>query len=183
MRLWGHFARLGGVLVRPARTFERIVDGEGRVSELLPWVVAVDIAIAPQDLGRGILLGRRALLEGVIAFINAIANRMSIAFIGALVGAVIVFAGEHFGRPRESRRGFDAALDGAAFTLVPYLALAALGALLAHAGLDLAWMPHRSLRGGFGEVAFGAAVAYGPSLILMGVLAKVFWTPPRPPTA
>jgi hypothetical protein len=103
---------------------------------------------------------------------------MSPALAGALGAGMVLYLGELIFR-REGRRGLDLALDATAFTLVPYLLLAVIGALLSHAGWEVWWMPHRLLRGPAYYQSMRLAAAFGWSAILWVLMARMFWTKPR----
>lgn len=176
-KLLAHLGRLGGVIISPRPTFSRIVrDGEGSLLELVPWIAIVAVVIAPMDAGRAILWFRINWWEGVTSLVTMMSNRMALPLGGALAAGVLLYIGELVFRTGSEKRGFDLALDAAAFTLIPHLILAALGMLLSVLGADLWWMPHYPpLRGPASHVLLRLAVAYGWSLCLYALVASIFW--------
>jgi hypothetical protein len=182
-KLLAHFGRLGGVIISPRQTFSRIVlDGEGNLLELVPWIALVAVAIAPADAGRAILWFRINWWEGVTSLVTMLSNRMALPLGSALAGGIVLYLGETIFRSGEEKRGFDLALDAAAFTLVPHLLLAALGSMLSVLGAELWWMPHHpALRGIPAHMALRGAVAFGWSIALFALVASIFWK--RGPTA
>jgi hypothetical protein len=175
-RLSAHLSRLGGVLAHPRATFERILDArEGSLLELVPWAVLVAITVAPVEAGRAFLMFRVSIAEGIVSLLGLIANRMAPALGLAIAMAAVLYVVELFRRAKDERYGFDRLLDACAFTLVPFLALASLGAILASFDLELWWMPHRRIGGDIGPRALRVAVAFGWSITLSGWIAYRVW--------
>lgn len=161
----GHLARIGGVIVRPRRTLSAVLfDRRGRLWEVVLWMIVVCAAAQPVRAGQAMLLSRVDIIGGASAFLNLLASRMLGPLIGALVGAAILWAIDR------KNVSFDAAVDTCAFALVPLLLLTAVGAGLSNLGVELWFLPHRTL-GGRG-VFFGTrlAVGYGWSILLFLLL-------------
>lgn len=160
-----HVRRLGGMLVSPRRTLRALVTGtEGRVGEIALWLVLLAAAVSPVRTGRAILVGRVAVIDGVWAFLAHLQVRLFVPVVAVLIVAVLLMAASG---PR--RLSFDRAMDVAGFLLVPVLLLTALGVLLRAGGVDLWFLPHRTLRGGLAARAIYVAVGYGWSLVLLAV--------------
>lgn len=170
-----HLARLGGVIVAPRRTLRRVLlEGDGALWEVLPWMVLVTAAVAPTGAGRALLVGRVAALDGVLLFVNLVATRMVAPLIGIVVAAAILAAVSR--ATSDQPVGFDLALDACAFTLVPFLLLAGVGVLLHASGIELWFMPHRrfTVPGTVGAVRSLVAFAWPAALYLL-LLVEV-WT-------
>ena len=175
-RLMSHLSRLGGVLAHPRTAFDRILDlREGSLLELVPWAVLVSITVAPVEAGRALLLFRVSIAEGIVSLLALVANRMAPALGLAIAMAAVLYVLELFRRGKDERYGFDRLLDACSLTLVPFLALASLGAFLASLDLELWWMPHRRIGGDFAARTLRIAVAFGWSITLWGWIAYRVW--------
>ena len=162
--LWGHFDRLGGMLISPRATIRRLIDGQdGRVGEILIWLVILTAAASPVRTGRAMLIGRIGILDGVVAFLAQLQPRLLGLFVAAIVVAAVLAA---VGRRRGL--GFDRALDVTGHLLVPVLLLIAAGVLLKAAGVNIWFLPHRPLRGGPQAQAIYLTATYGWSVVLLG---------------
>jgi hypothetical protein len=62
---------------------------------------------------------------------------------------------------------------------VPYLLLASAGAICSELGLELWWMPHRTIRGMLQAQVIKIAVAFSWPVLLFGVAAMRMWNIPR----
>lgn len=174
-----HFERLGGIVWAPQATLRRFLwRGEGRLWDVVPWLVVVTAAVAPARAGRALLLGRTDLVDGLILFLNLVASRMLAPLLGLVVAASVVHLVDRARHPGDVKVGFDVALDTVAYALVPYLLLAALGAGLSAVGAELWFMPHHDLRapGWYGVARI--AVAFGWSLALFGLVLREVWRRP-----
>jgi hypothetical protein len=165
--LIGHLARLGGIIISPRTTLDRLLRArEGTVTEVLPWMVIVTMVVSPVEAGRAMLLLRALSFDGVTAFVMLVADRMAAAVGGVLGAAIVLHVIERVRLPRDEWLGFDRALDVAGVLLAPYFLLAIGGALLSMAGLELWWMPHRRLIGGPLAMVIRVAAGFGWSLSL-----------------
>jgi hypothetical protein len=175
-RVMGHMTRIGGVLARPNATFARMIAaGEGNALEVLPWAIAVVAIIAPISMGQALRLLRARFFDGLIDFTQLVAGRMSGAFFGVLAAAAVLHVIERLRKPSDKRMGFDRAIDVCAFMLVPFFLISVVGFLLATLGLNLWWMPHNRFAGDPGMLAWKIAVAFGWSLGLFGLVARMTW--------
>lgn len=162
--LGGHLQRLGGVIVSPRRTLRALLwQGEGRMWEVVLWLVVVTATVAPTRAGRAALIGRTSLLDGAQMFLSAVANRMLAPLLGLVIAASILHLLDRVLREGPPAVPFDVALDACAFTLVPFLALASLGAGLSALGVEVGVLPHRRL---------DAPPWIGPTRVALGF----FWT-------
>lgn len=174
-----HLGRLGGVIRSPQRTLRKFLwRGEGRLWDILPWLVVVTGAVAPTRAGRAVLLGRVDVIDGLLLFGNLVANRMLYPLLGLVVAASILHLMDRVRHPSEVKVGFDIALDTVAYTLIPYLLLAAVGAGLSALGVDLWFMPHHDLRapGWYGVAR--VVVAFGWPAALYLFLVREVWRRP-----
>jgi hypothetical protein len=161
----GHLERLGGMVVRPRTTLARLLEGdEGRAWSILLWLLLLDGALAPAGVGRGLLVARVDVLDGLFLLLNGFTRRMAIPLAGA-VGAAVVLSVAARGRGRPLP--LDRALDVAAFLLVPFLAVMAGSVLLGIAGWSPSFLPHHGFRGPPGLVALRAGLAFAGSLALL----------------
>ena len=176
-KVQGHFARLGGVLLHPRATFDRmLMQQEGSLWEILLWVMLIAAAISPVRVGRALLVARMDFLAGLQSFLGVLSNRMTQALLGLLVAAVVLHLIDRFRREEEARIvRFDQALDLCAFLLVPYLMLTALGSLLSQLGAEFWFMPHRAISGNALVVTIRCLVAFSWSLVLFGLVAYRVW--------
>ena len=157
---------MGGMIASPRSTLRGILwRSDGHLAEVFVWMAVALAIVEPVRVGRALLITRVEPLDGVSLVLQLFMDRMSIPLIGAGVGAVVLrllvrrseAAGPHL----------YAALDACMFMLVPYLALAVVGALLRETGSHPAtiwFLPHRPLRGRVEVVVVRAAVAFGVSL-------------------
>ncbi len=152
---------------RPGATVRRLVAGEGRLWEILPWMLVVTAAVSPVSAGRALLVGRVDPWGGLQLFLATVGERMGGPLLGCAAGALLL----HLLSRRTVR--FDAALDTCAFLLLPFLALGALGAILSGFGLDLWFMPHHRPQGPPEILAVRLLVAFGPSLALFARAVQV----------
>lgn len=174
-----HLARLGGVIVAPRATLTRLLRApEGQMWELLPWFVVVTAVLSPTGAGRALLVCRVGVLDGLLLFVNLIAGRMLGPMIGLFVAASILHLVDRLRFRGALQVPFDVALDATAFTLVPFLLLACVGALLSQLGLELTVFPHRSLQVAGWLGAARVATAFGWPVVLFGILLKEVWTRP-----
>ena len=178
----GHFARLGGALISPRETLRGALwRDEGVLWEILPWMMVVTAAVAPTRAGRALLVGRTDLLDGLMLFFNLVANRMLGPMLGLLVAALLLhLVSRASSGPVVS---FDVALDATAFTLVPFLALAATGSLLFAFGYEVWFLPHRKLTTPGLVGAIRIAVAFAWPVALYAFLLREVWTRPPAPEA
>lgn len=179
-RLLRHAERLGGMVLHPKATLDAVIHArEATLLALLPWFALVAFALEPVRTGQALLLFKVGVLDGLMTLVQVFGNRMAQPFVGIVVAAAVLTLVETFQRPRAARHGFDVALDACTFTLVPYLALAAIGRLLQALGADLWFLPHHPLRGLWWERAIELLAAYGWSFALYVVAARSFWGRPR----
>lgn len=165
------------MVVHPRATLVRvIVAREGSLLELLPWMVVVALALEPVRSGQAALLMRTSLVDGLMLLLSQISTRLTPALIGAFSAAASLYVAERLAKPAAEQHGFDAALDAAGYTLVPYLLLASAGRIASSAGLDLWWLPHHPLHGSLSDRAVEAAVGYGWSIALLALASYLFWT-------
>jgi hypothetical protein len=106
-------------------------------------------------------------LAGAWSFLALVADRTSVGLIGAVVAALLL---QWLGHT------FDRAFDCTMHMLVPFLLLAAIGALASELGGEMWFMPHRRLTGVHWVYAVRVLVAYGWSLVLFAVVARSVWT-------
>ena len=159
-----HVQRLGGMLVSPRATLRRLLAGEGRLDEVALWLIVLTAAVSPVRTGRAILVGRLGVLDGVLTFLAYLQTRLPVVLLALLIGAgLLMLVGG------QRRLSFGRAVDVAGFLLVPVLLLTALGIVLRSAGVDLWFLPHRTLRGSFGTRALHVALSYGWSMVLLVV--------------
>lgn len=160
-------ARLGGVLVAPRRTIGALIHGrEGSLYEPLLLLVLSSVIAAPAQAGRAILFLRVSALEGLQVFANLLAERLWPAAAGALGAALVLFGAIRLGR-RAAPPPFGRLVDAGFYLMLPYALLVALGAALAHFGVDLWFMPHRLPKGAPSTALVRLAVAYLPTLGLL----------------
>lgn len=146
--------------------------------ELMPWFVLVTAVLAPTGTGKALLVGRLDVLDGLLLFVNLIARRMLGPLIGLFVAASLLHLLDRLRHRGDMKVPFDVALDATTFTLVPFLLLACLGALLNKAGFELWFMPHRSLQApGWAGIARIAA-AFAWPVALFSVLVHQVWARP-----
>jgi hypothetical protein len=155
---------MGGVLIRSRTTLRAILEGEGRAWEIFPWIAVVAAASAPVESGRALLLLRVDPFSGIWSFLAMVADRCGPGLVGAVVAALVL---------TWRKVSFDRAFDTTMFLLVPYLLLAAIGALLSSIGIEIWFFPHRRMTGVPWVVAVRSLVAYGWSLILFGLLLYI----------
>ncbi len=174
-----HFARLGGMIIAPRRTLQHMLKTkEGSLWEVLFWLVVVTAAISPTSTGRAVLLGRVEFFSGVLTFLNVVSTRMIVPLIATLIAAILLFAAARLKHPPHDSFRFDVLLDTAAFCLVPFLLLAALGAVLLHFGLELWFMPHRKINGTTWPYWVRGTVAFAWSFGLFALLWRTVWLGP-----
>lgn len=169
------------MIVRPRETLARLLFAhEGRLWEVLFWMVLVTAAAAPVPVGRALLLARVDAFGGVQVLVTLLAERLAAPLVAAVAGALLLQVVD-----RARRRGsagqplsFDAALDGCAFALVPLLLATAAGVLLSTLEVDVWFLPHRALRVTGKTLAIRLAAAYLWPLALFGVAASVVWRGP-----
>jgi hypothetical protein len=110
--------RVGGILVAPRETLERVSAGEGGLNDVIVLLVAKVLADQMATVARGLLgvpaFGGAAALQGLLqAASSALPDVLAILIAGvalALVGGA-------------NRRGRGRELDLAAYAWVPYLAV------------------------------------------------------------
>ena len=100
-------------------------------------------------------------ISGIWSFLAMVSDRCGPGLVGAVIAALVL---------TWRKVSFDRAFDTAMFLLVPYLFLAAIGALLSAIGIEIWFFPHRRMTGVAWVVALRSAVAYGWSLILFGLV-------------
>ncbi len=160
--------RLGGVLVAPKATFGRLIErDEGRLFGVLGWFFVWVVAVAPEPVGRGLLLLRSDAWAGATLVLSTAVDRLAVVVGVAIAGAVGL---NLWSRRADRRLDLDRALDLSAHCLVPFLAVATAGSVLASLGLNLEASPHRPLRGDAGWVAVRAIVGFGPCAVPYAVL-------------
>ncbi len=175
-----HLGRIGGVIISPRSTLQRLIlKPEGQLWELMPWIVVVTATVSPVGAGRAWLVGRLDFIDGALQFLNVIAGRMLGPMIGLIVAAGLLYGVDRFRHRSREPLPFDVALDACAYTLVPFLVLASVGAAASRLGFELWFMPHRRLggRGWVGVARFSAAFAW--PLALYGVLVWRVWARPN----
>ena len=165
-----HFERLGGMLVSPRMTLRRLIDGDGgHLGEIFFWVLVVVAASSPVRTGRSLLVARVALLDGISSFFVHHSARLWPLLIAVVVaGALLAIVGG-------SKLGWSRATDVAAFLLVPVLFLTALGVILRAAGIELWFLPHRTLRGTLSHRVVYGVVSYGWSIVLLWLALLEVW--------
>ena len=175
-RFGAHLDRLGGMLLSPRRTLRRLIDGHaGGIGEVFLWLIVLLAAVSPTRTGRAILIGRVAVLDGLLVFLTYIRPRLLPLLAGvAAAAALAALVGRR-------RLGFGRALDVAAYLLVPTLLLMAVGLLLRSLGIELWFLPHRTPRGSLLFQAIHVAVSYGWSLGLLALLLHELRRPVTPP--
>jgi thiol-disulfide isomerase/thioredoxin len=164
--------RLGGIVAEPRRAFRALVDDD-RASFFEPLGVFAVVVLALHAaetfrllalLGEAPLVVVRRLLDLVL---RVGAADLGVAAVSAVVVAVVARL--------LGKRPYGAAV-ATAFLLVPLALLKAGGGLLAHAGLDLWWLPHRAVDSAailvdghrsWGRFAIKCVVAYGPGLAVL----------------
>ena len=137
-------------------------------------MVLTAFTVAPAETGQGFLLLRATPLDGLLALLGVVSNRIGPSLIGAGIGALLLVALDRTGSA-PGRLTLDAAFDACCFALVPFLLLASAGAALSSRGLELWFLPHRALRGRADVLAIRAAVAYGWPMALYVVAARDVW--------
>jgi thiol-disulfide isomerase/thioredoxin len=185
----GFVERVGGVVAQPARTFRALVDDD-HASLLQPLAVFAVVVLALHAaetfrllalLGEAPLVVVRRLLDLVL---RVGAADLGVVAVTAVVVAVVARV--------VGQRAWGAAV-ATVFLLVPLALLKAGGGLLAHAGLDLWWLPHRAVDsaailvdGQRSWLRFGVkcVVAYLPGLLVLlhwlrGARAGATLPPPR----
>ncbi len=146
--LKAHLARLGGALIRPGPTLERLLySNEGRMYEIFPWMLVLTAAIDPVRTGRAFLMARVEPLTGLRDLLLVVSNRMTIQLVVLVAGAAVLFLAQRLLGHQKDRQelGFDRALDLMAVVLVPHLFLAAVGQISRSLGWELQYFPHRRL--------------------------------------
>lgn len=174
-----HLERLGGILVRPRATLARLLStDEGRLWSILLWLLVLAVALRPERVGRAVLVIRSDALGGLFLLLNTLVTTVSVP-LAVIIGSAALL---HFGARASHRRlPLDRALDVAGFLVVPFLFLAAVGIVLAAAGLDIGALPHHRLKGPVWVVAVRAAVAFGGTAMLLAFALKSMprFAPPR----
>lgn len=159
--------RLGGTFSSPRGTLSRICFGnEGSLYEPLIVLVVAALIAAPSHAGRAALHFRAHPMEGASVMLNLLSERLWPAFVGAIVAAIIVRFTLRVG-PANARPSWSRLIDLGWYLMLPMAPLMAIGATLAHFGLDLWFMPHRLAMGHPFTVAVRLTVAYLPSLGLL----------------
>lgn len=157
-------------MVAPRVTFARLVfQHEGRLWEVLPWMMVVTAAVSPGRAGRALLLGRADVLDGLMIFLNALSQYTIGPLVGVATAALLLVATSRL-RGSATPIRFEAALDGCAFLLMPFLLLCSLGVILEAAGWDFWFLPHNGIRGRGTRLVVRVAVAFGWSggLFILG---------------
>jgi hypothetical protein len=160
----GFVERIGGVLVTPRRTMERLAAGEARAGDVAWLLVARVMAGELDQLARAWALARQigvgfGLQSALATFTAVLPDVCGILVAGMVMG---LFA------PRTAR-----AFDVAAYAWVPYLAVTMLGALYYTAR---GYPPSgRGL-----DVITGVGVAWAMAVWTFGLLATRVVTPPAP---
>lgn len=163
--LWSHLERLGGMLSSPRATVRRLLDSdEGRMWSVLIWLVVLGVALEPVAVGRALLLARVDVLGGLYRVANALSRPLAVPLAGMMGAAVLMSLASG-----SRRLPLDRALDVASHLLVPFLALAAFGAVMSSLGIEMWALPHRPLRGPAWLVTLRATVGFGASLLLLTV--------------
>lgn len=148
----------------PRRTIRALLEGgAGSLYEPLLLLVLATIIAAPAQFGRVLLHARVSLFEGAQLFAQLLAERLWPAAAGAF-GAALVLAAAIRLRRWAAPPPFGRLLDAGFYLMLPYALLVALGAVLAHLGIDLWYLPHRLPRGSASTVALRLVVAYVPTL-------------------
>jgi thiol-disulfide isomerase/thioredoxin len=164
--------RLGGIVAQPVRTFRALVDDD-RSSFFEPLAVFAVVALAlhAADTYRLLALFREAPLVVVRRLLDLVL-RVGAADLGVLVGAAVVVAGL---ARLVGQRALGAA-TAVAYLIVPLALVKAIGGVLALAGPDLWWLPHRAVdsaavvvggRVSPARFVVKCIVAYGPGLFVL----------------
>lgn len=162
--------RLGGALVVPHRTLPAVLaQGRGSIFEVLLLALVAAVVVSPTSAGQAVLLLRANVGDGALMIVQLVVGRFSYALIGVLVAAALLTLVDR-ARDGAAAVGFDRALDACAYALVPYFVLAIAGATLAASGLELSFLPHRTLRGRGLDWLSMVAAGYAWSVATYGVL-------------
>ncbi len=163
----GVLERLGGVFSRPRATLTRLLeDGEGSLYEPLVVFATAAVIAAPSQTGRALLFLRVSPIEGLTVLLQLLSERLWPVFAGALCAALllrlVLMIQSHPSRPSLSRL-----IDLGFYLMLPHAVLVVVGAVFAHLGLELWFMPHRLPKGGPITMGTRLLVAYLPSLGLL----------------
>lgn len=178
--LGAHVDRLGGMLVSPRRTIRRLLsEDRGGLGGILLWLVVLIASTSPVRTGRALLVARTGLVDGALQFLVFLQPRLLPLLLAvAVAAALMVLVGGRGGL------SYGRALDVASYLLVPAMLLMAVGTILSTLGLELWFLPHRTLRGSIGQRATYIAVSFGWSLVLLALtLAELRRWPPAPAPA
>lgn len=173
----GWLKSLGGVLVAPRRTFEQVIHhGQGGIGAVVGLMFLVMLGTRPADtavtligVANGPLLALSRLVNQFIQF--------AVAPLAVTLAVGLVLAG--LLRVRGRSAPVDGLLTAATSLWVPVGLLGLVGALLAEAGWSVPILPHVplavfiELEPAWWQIGLRALVAYGPSLLLAGILFQV----------
>jgi hypothetical protein len=152
-------ARVGGVLVAPRRTFDRLADGEARAGDVAWLIVAKLVVQYLPSLTRAFFIGRE---EGVAAGAQSVlmtAQQVLPDILGILIAGVIMsfFVGKE-------ARGYGRTLELAAYAWIPYLAFELVSSLFFSAR---GYMPSAHTQ----QLVDGVAVAWATVAWTLALLA------------
>lgn len=167
-----YWSRLGLPLAAPAGTATRLLaDRKATFYTVVPWLLLLALAMVPERVGQGVLLLRVDLVSGVLVVAESLFARVA----GPVVLSVVLAVGLHAVVRNEHGPvlSLDRALDLSSFALVPYMVLGAVGISMAEMGWDVRVLPHHRLGAPGGSSWMRCLIAYGPSLVLVLVWAKV----------
>ncbi len=171
--------RLGGAVATPHRTLVGVLQqGRGSIFEILPLALVAGVVVAPTSAGHALLMLRSSFADGLIMISQLVMGRFSYGLIGALVAAGILVAVDR-ARGGPAGFGFDRALDACGYALVPHFVLTLAGAALAAQGVELWFLPHRTVRGQGLHWLTMVAAGYAWSVVVFGVLLAHVWRVPR----
>jgi thiol-disulfide isomerase/thioredoxin len=170
--------RLGGLFADPRTTMLRLAAGKGGAPlEAIALYLWVQLCVLGRMLYRNLSLAGEApriALKRSYESLWALGRNDLLLFVVVLVALLLL--GRLLRRERLPARGLAAA---AAYLLVPLALLKGVGALTLWLGVDQWWLPHHAVdssvvvvagRVDWTRFAFKAAVAYGPSAILLAEL-------------
>ncbi len=187
-------SRLGGVLLSPKNTFERLIkDGQGGVGDVVWFMLLAMIGTQPLNSAKAFL----GAGQGLIVPFSKLANQFFAFALGPLVvlfALGLLMAG--VARIRGIKTSVDGLLTSVTYLWVPVGVLGMAGALLVEVGLSNTILPHFPLGYFFRleppwwKIMLKLVLSYGPSAYLGWILIKVVfarsanhpktqWTPGR----